>query len=129
ISTGRGVAGTVSAPVSALSAGVLRAMFMSKIKAAFGAMLTAGVIVGSAGVLAQQGAAHHGNITASARGARYEIRVWVDGKPSGEPIIAEVEDGQRISFGTPNEMIQIQRKAKGEAAITGMGLGQSIPGT
>jgi RNA polymerase sigma factor (sigma-70 family) len=111
---GRAVAGVFSAPVVALSEGVLKAMVFTKMKLAVAVVLGAVAVVAGAGALAQSGPA----IKASPRSAgghraRYEIRVWVDGEPAGEPIVGEVADGQSVTFNTASDSIHIQRRGAG----------------
>lgn len=123
VTTGQAVAGAVSAPVFALSEGVVRSMLFSRIKLSAGALMAAAVTVGTAGVLAQATPDPSGNPSPpAAPRVRYEIRISVDGKPSGEPIVAEVAEGSNITVTTSNEAIHINRNAsKGPAGMMGMG--------
>lgn len=117
ITTGRAVAGAVSAPVLALSEGVLRTMLISKLKITAGAVLAGVIAAGSAGVLAQAGAGPDPNAASGPARVRYEIRISVDGKPSGEPLVAEVAEGSDILLKTPNEEIHIDR-SNSKAPVT-----------
>lgn len=124
ITTGRAVAGAVSAPVFALSEGVLRSMLISKIKITAGAVLAGVLAAGSAGVLAQAGGGPDPKAPSGPARVRYEIRVSVDGKPTGEPIVAEVAEGSDILLKTPNEAIHIDRSSsKAQATQSEMAKG------
>jgi RNA polymerase sigma factor (sigma-70 family) len=103
-------AGMVSASVATLTTGVLRVMFLTKMKSIIGVALILGFVATDAAVLAQPGpeAVQQEALDTGASSLNFEIRTWKGGKESGEPITVEMVGQSLHQIETPDAVIQIR---------------------
>jgi len=106
-------AGAVSASVVALTRGVLRTMMLTKLMSLGLAGALVGAVVAGTGVLAQTGRPSQARSAGNPPEVKYELRMWTDGEPTGEPIIAEAPQGKAVQLRTVLGPVEIRPLAGG----------------
>ncbi len=110
---GRMAVGVVTASVASLTDGVLRTMALTKLMTVGVSGLLLTVVLTGAGLLAQsEGEPSRARRVAGNPVMKYEIRIWRDGKPTGEPVVAERTLGASVHIVTPDSRIDIRPSPK-----------------
>lgn len=106
---GKMTAGVVSASVAALTKGVLRTMALTKLMTLGVSGSLLGAVLAGVGVLAQTAEGPPPDRDATKPPLmKYELRIWRDGEPIGEPIVAEVTRGASIRIDTADGPLEIR---------------------
>ncbi len=107
--------GAVSAASSASIEGVFRAMMMSKLKVACGAALLLGIAMLGGRGLSQSGGPPSAEGPVPPPRRKYEIRIWKDGKLTGEPLVVESLQGEPVRLETPDGPLEIRPAPESDA--------------
>ena len=116
---GKMAAGVVPASVVALAEGVLKTMTMTKMITLAVAASLLGAVLAGVGALAQPAGGPPPDRDATQPPLmKYELRLWRDGEPIGEPIVAEATRGVSIQIETADGPLEIRPAPERPLSIT-----------